>query len=113
MVRERVCKARERQIERGGKPNSQLNNREIQRYCHLESADIHLFERRDRSPRVVGAIGAPDLEGGAHDCGSGGRRGDTVAASGRGDLLSAIGTGRPLTAARGNTHAERDRWYRT
>jgi magnesium chelatase family protein len=43
VVRERVCRARERQIERSGKPNSQLNNREIQRYCHLEQADINLL----------------------------------------------------------------------
>lgn len=59
-VRERVCQARERQLERCGKPSSHLNNREIERYCHLGRADAHLLssaiERLGLSARSVHRI---------------------------------------------------------
>jgi predicted ATPase with chaperone activity len=55
VVRECVCRARERQIERSGKPNSQLNNRELQRYCHLESEAIQM-------PHLAEAISYRRLE---------------------------------------------------
>ncbi|OOO00993.1 MAG: Competence protein ComM [Chromatiales bacterium USCg_Taylor] len=42
-VRERVCAARARQVERSGKPNSQLNNKEIDRYCRLTETDTRLL----------------------------------------------------------------------
>ena len=42
-IRERVCQARARQIQRSGKPNSQLNNRETERHCRLQPHDSHLL----------------------------------------------------------------------
>jgi magnesium chelatase family protein len=42
-IRERVCKARDIQLARSQKPNSQLSNREIDRYCTLCSADRQLL----------------------------------------------------------------------
>ena len=45
VVRARVVAARERQLARAGKPNAQLNNREVQRDCALAAQDRHLLER--------------------------------------------------------------------
>ncbi|MDQ3565834.1 MAG: YifB family Mg chelatase-like AAA ATPase [Pseudomonadota bacterium] len=42
-VRERVCAARARQVERCGKPNSQLTNKGIDRYCRLTEIDTRLL----------------------------------------------------------------------
>ena len=44
-VRERVIAARERQIERAGKPNAALGNREVLRDCALTANDRRLLER--------------------------------------------------------------------
>ncbi len=44
-VRRRVVSARERQLSRGGKPNSGLNNREVERFCALNRADAALLDR--------------------------------------------------------------------
>lgn len=44
-VRARVCKARDRQLQRIGKPNSALTTREIERHCTLSEADHRLLER--------------------------------------------------------------------
>lgn len=44
-VRARVCKARDWQLQRAGKPNSALTTREIERYCILSDADHRLLER--------------------------------------------------------------------
>ncbi|HHW76777.1 MAG TPA: YifB family Mg chelatase-like AAA ATPase [Xanthomonadaceae bacterium] len=44
-VRARVCAARDRQLQRAGKPNSALNTREIERYCALGEADHRLLEQ--------------------------------------------------------------------
>ncbi|HOB61029.1 MAG TPA: YifB family Mg chelatase-like AAA ATPase [Candidatus Competibacteraceae bacterium] len=44
-VRDRVCAARERQLQRAGKPNSLLNTREIERDCRLSEADHRLLEQ--------------------------------------------------------------------
>lgn len=43
-VRQRVLVARERQQERAGKVNALLNNREVDRDCHLAAADAHFLE---------------------------------------------------------------------
>jgi magnesium chelatase family protein len=45
VVRSRVTAARERQLQRNGKPNAALNNREVQRDCALGSRDRELLER--------------------------------------------------------------------
>lgn len=45
VVRERVAEARERQMQRAGKPNSALDVREIERDCVLSEADYQLLER--------------------------------------------------------------------
>jgi magnesium chelatase family protein len=44
-VRARVVAARERQLQRAGKPNARLSNREVQRDCALEKPDRVLLER--------------------------------------------------------------------
>jgi magnesium chelatase family protein len=44
-VRARVVAARERQLQRAGKPNARLSNREVQRDCALISSDRSLLER--------------------------------------------------------------------
>lgn len=44
-VRDRVCAARDRQLQRAGKPNSLLNTREIERDCRLIEADYRLLEQ--------------------------------------------------------------------
>jgi magnesium chelatase family protein len=44
-VRARVVAARARQIERAGKPNARLGNREVQRDCALAASDRLLLER--------------------------------------------------------------------
>ncbi len=44
-VRARVCAARDRQLQRAGKPNSALHTREIERYCALGEADHRLLEQ--------------------------------------------------------------------
>jgi magnesium chelatase family protein len=41
----RVSTARERQLNRSGKPNAALNPREIERHCALNDADHHLLEQ--------------------------------------------------------------------
>ena len=43
-VRARVLAARERQLQRAGKPNAQLSSREVERDCALETADRELLE---------------------------------------------------------------------
>ena len=59
-VRARVCVARERQLQRAGKPNSALGTREIERYCALSDADHklleHALERLGLSPRAYHRI---------------------------------------------------------
>ncbi|MBS0558042.1 MAG: YifB family Mg chelatase-like AAA ATPase [Proteobacteria bacterium] len=45
VVRARVVAARERQLQRAGRANSRLSNREIQRDCALTSTDRSLLER--------------------------------------------------------------------
>jgi magnesium chelatase family protein len=44
-VRERVIAARDRQLQRAGKPNAQLGTREMTRDCELRAADQALLER--------------------------------------------------------------------
>jgi magnesium chelatase family protein len=44
-VRERVVAARERQLQRAGKPNATLSNREVLRDCALALGDRQLLER--------------------------------------------------------------------
>ena len=44
-VRVRVVAARERQLQRAGKPNTALSAREIERYCRLSDADYRLLEQ--------------------------------------------------------------------
>jgi magnesium chelatase family protein len=44
-VRARVVAARERQLQRAGKPNARLSNREVQRDCALMASDRGLLER--------------------------------------------------------------------
>jgi magnesium chelatase family protein len=44
-VRARVTAARERQLQRAGKPNAALNNRDVQRDCVLAMRDRELLER--------------------------------------------------------------------
>ncbi len=44
-VRERVIAARERQLQRAGKPNAQLGTREMTRDCELAPGDQRLLER--------------------------------------------------------------------
>ena len=59
-VRARVRAARDRQLQRAGKPNSALNTREIERYCTLGEADHRLLEqaleRLGLSPRAYHRI---------------------------------------------------------
>ncbi len=43
-VRKRVIAARELQLQRAGKPNNLLGNREIEKFCHLSDADEHLLD---------------------------------------------------------------------
>ncbi|WON76827.1 YifB family Mg chelatase-like AAA ATPase [Serratia sp. UGAL515B_01] len=43
-VRERVLRARERQMERSGKINALLSNQEVDRYCHLPVAEAEFLE---------------------------------------------------------------------
>ena len=40
-----VVAARERQLQRAGKPNARLSNREVQRDCALMASDRSLLER--------------------------------------------------------------------
>ena len=44
-VRSRVVAARNRQLERAGKPNVALSNREVERDCRLAERDRNLLER--------------------------------------------------------------------
>ena len=44
-VRERVIAARDRQLQRAGKPNAMLGTREMTRDCVLRASDQHLLER--------------------------------------------------------------------
>ncbi|MFZ1641849.1 MAG: YifB family Mg chelatase-like AAA ATPase [Candidatus Contendobacter sp.] len=59
-VRARVCVARDRQLQRAGKPNSALGVREIERYCTLSENDHRLLEqaleRLGLSPRAYHRI---------------------------------------------------------
>lgn len=59
-VRNRVHRARQLQIKRGGKSNCQLNNKEINRYCKLSQGDKQLIntaiDRFDLSARSVHRI---------------------------------------------------------
>jgi magnesium chelatase family protein len=59
-VRARVCVARDRQLQRAGKPNSVLGTREIERYCTLSENDHRLLEqaleRLGLSPRAYHRI---------------------------------------------------------
>ena len=45
VVRTRVATARTRQLERAGKPNVALSNREVERDCRLAERDRELLER--------------------------------------------------------------------
>jgi magnesium chelatase family protein len=45
LVRARVITARERQLQRAGKPNASLSNREVLRDCALATSDRQLLER--------------------------------------------------------------------
>ncbi|WP_114194965.1 YifB family Mg chelatase-like AAA ATPase [Edaphovirga cremea] len=45
MVRERVKQARDRQLQRAGKVNAQLNSREVERYCPLTAEDAVFLEQ--------------------------------------------------------------------
>ena len=59
-MRARVMAARERQVERAGKPNSALTAKEIERDCPLAEADYRLLEqaleRLGLSPRAYDRI---------------------------------------------------------
>ncbi len=44
-VRERVCAARQVQIQRQGKPNARLGQSELDRYCRLSDNDLIVLER--------------------------------------------------------------------
>lgn len=44
-IRARVSKARQRQIERAGKPNATLNNREVERWCKLDEQSQTLMDK--------------------------------------------------------------------
>ncbi|MBZ4194622.1 MAG: YifB family Mg chelatase-like AAA ATPase [Candidatus Contendobacter sp.] len=59
-VRARVCAARDRQLQRAGRPNSLLKTREIERHCTLSDADHKLLEialeRLGLSPRAYHRI---------------------------------------------------------
>jgi magnesium chelatase family protein len=59
-VRARVCAARDRQLQRAGKPNSALGTRQIERYCTLSENDHRLLEqaleRLGLSPRAYHRI---------------------------------------------------------
>jgi magnesium chelatase family protein len=44
-VRQRVIAARKRQLQRGGKSNSLLGNREIEQVCRLTEADEQLLDQ--------------------------------------------------------------------
>lgn len=59
-VRARVCAARERQLQRAGKPNNTLGTREIEHHCALSDADHklleHALERLGLSPRAYHRI---------------------------------------------------------
>ncbi|KAA3628322.1 MAG: ATP-dependent protease [Proteobacteria bacterium] len=44
-VRERVVAARNRQLQRAGKPNFKLNNREVEQSCRLDAAGQQLLEQ--------------------------------------------------------------------
>ncbi len=43
-IRQRVCAARERQLERAGKPNAYLNQKERQLHCRIGESEQHLLE---------------------------------------------------------------------
>ncbi|MBE9561923.1 MAG: YifB family Mg chelatase-like AAA ATPase [Proteobacteria bacterium] len=45
IVRKRVVKARELQLQRAGKANNLLGNREIEKYCHLSDSDENLLDK--------------------------------------------------------------------
>ena len=59
-VRNRVCAARAQQLERRGKPNSELSNHETQLDCHLTSHDAQRLEKAvdklQLSPRATQRI---------------------------------------------------------
>jgi magnesium chelatase family protein len=59
-IRQRVNAARQRQLQRTGKPNTALGTREIERYCALSDADQRLLEkvleRLGLSPRAYHRI---------------------------------------------------------
>jgi len=44
-IRRRIQKARTRQINRCGIPNYQLNNQDIEKFCHLDENNSHLLEQ--------------------------------------------------------------------
>ncbi|MCK5877747.1 MAG: ATP-binding protein, partial [Candidatus Marithrix sp.] len=44
VVRKRIIKAREVQLQRAGKANNLLGNREIEKYCRLTNADENLLD---------------------------------------------------------------------
>ena len=43
-VQARVQSAYQRQLDRAGKSNGQLNNREVERFCRLSESDLNLLE---------------------------------------------------------------------
>ena len=44
-MREQVCRARTRQIDRAGKPNALITTRDIERHCSLNEKDYRLLEQ--------------------------------------------------------------------
>ena len=58
-IRKRVCAARACQVERSDNPNSQLTNKEIDRYCRLTETDTRLLGSAidrlgfSRAPRIA------------------------------------------------------------
>ena len=66
-VARRVAVARERQLQRQGKTNRELDGREVDEVCRPDAAGEALLARSRRALRLVGAGVLPRAEGGAHD----------------------------------------------
>ena len=52
LVRQRVIRARQRQLERAGKPNGRLSNRELETFCRLDEACEKLLNQASKSLRL-------------------------------------------------------------
>ncbi|MBI4006127.1 MAG: YifB family Mg chelatase-like AAA ATPase [Gammaproteobacteria bacterium] len=44
VVQTRVCAAYQRQLDRAGKPNHKMTNREVEKFCKLDNIGIHLLD---------------------------------------------------------------------